>query len=190
MLEPLFRLLKRANLLIMDRFPAHDAPAGKVTVPLPGEIIDGKYRVEKILGEGGMGVVLAAHHELLDQRVAVKVLTATDEKSISRFSFEARSTARLKSEHVARVMDVGALPGGAPFMVMEYLEVCDLGELHHLHGRLPAEEAVGCVMQAFDGLSQAHGIGIVHRDLKPANLFRAVQPARRSTSVSWTLRTD
>jgi len=164
----------------MARFPAEDVPAGKVTVPLPGEVIDGKYRVEKVLGEGGMGVVLAAHHELLDQRVAVKVLTATDERSMSRFSFEARSTARLKSEHVARVMDVGALPGGAPFIVMEYLEGCDLEELLHLHGRLPVEEAVGYILQALDGLSQAHGIGIVHRDLKPANLFLAIQPSGTS----------
>jgi serine/threonine-protein kinase len=146
-------------------------------VPRPGEIIEGKYRVEKILGEGGMGVVLAAHHELLDQRVAVKVLTATDEKAISRFSFEAQSTARLKSEHVARVMDVGALPGGAPFMVMEYLEGCDLEELLQLNGPLPIQEAVGYVLQALEGLSQAHGLGIVHRDLKPANLFLAVHPS-------------
>jgi serine/threonine protein kinase len=146
-------------------------------VPRPGEIIEGKYRVEKILGEGGMGVVLAAHHELLDQRVAVKVLTATDEKAISRFSFEARSTARLKSEHVARVMDVGSLPGGEPFMVMEYLEGCDLEELLQLNGPLPVQEAVGYVLQALEGLSQAHGLGIVHRDLKPANLFLAVHPS-------------
>jgi serine/threonine protein kinase len=161
----------------MDRLPARDAPAGETSVPRPGDIIEGKYRVEKILGEGGMGVVLAAHHELLDQRVAVKVLTATDEKAISRFSFEARSTARLKSEHVARVMDVGALPGGAPFMVMEYLEGCDLEELLHLNGPMQVQEAVGYVLQALEGLSQAHGLGIVHRDLKPANLFLAVHPS-------------
>jgi len=123
-----------------------------------------------------MAVVLAAHHELLDQRVAVKVLTATDEKAISRFSFEAQSTARLKSEHVARVMDVGTLPSGAPFMVMEYLEGCDLEELLKLNGPLPVAEAVGYVLQALEGLSQAHGLGIVHRDLKPANLFLAVHP--------------
>jgi serine/threonine-protein kinase len=151
-----------------------------MTLPAPGDVIEGKYRVEKVLGEGGMGMVLAAHHELLDQRVAVKVLTATDEKSISRFSFEVQSTARLKSEHVARVMDVGVLPGGAPFMVMEYLEGCDLEELLKLNGHLPVQEAVGYVLQALDGLSQAHGIGIVHRDLKPANLFLAVQPSGAS----------
>ncbi|MGO9838899.1 MAG: protein kinase domain-containing protein [Polyangiaceae bacterium] len=161
----------------MDRLPAQGVPAAETSVPRPGDLIEGKYRVEKILGEGGMGVVLAAHHELLDQRVAVKVLTATDEKAISRFSFEARSTARLKSEHVARVMDVGALPGGAPFMVMEYLEGCDLEELLHLNGPMQVEEAVGYVLQALEGLSQAHGLGIVHRDLKPANLFLAVHPS-------------
>jgi serine/threonine protein kinase len=173
-------LFKNANLFIMARSPASSAPNGEVAVPRPGEIIEGKYRVEKVLGEGGMAVVLAAHHELLDQRVAVKVLTATDERAISRFSFEAQSTARLKSEHVARVMDVGALPGGAPFMVMEYLEGCDLEELLKLHGSLPVEEAVGYVLQALEGLAQAHGLGIVHRDLKPANLFLAVHPSGAS----------
>jgi len=148
-----------------------------VRVPSVGETIEGKYRVERVLGEGGMGVVLAAHHELLDQRVAVKILTATDEKAIARFSFEAQSTARLKSEHVARVMDVGALPGGAPFMVMEYLEGCDLDELLRLNGPMPVQEAVGYVLQALEGLSQAHGLGLIHRDLKPANLFLAVDPS-------------
>jgi serine/threonine protein kinase len=157
--------------------PARGASKAQVAVPRPGEIIEGKYRVEKVLGEGGMAVVLAAHHELLDQRVAVKVLTATDERAISRFSFEAQSTARLKSEHVARVMDVGSLPDGAPFMVMEYLEGCDLEELLGLNGSLPVDEAVGYVLQALEGLAQAHGLGIVHRDLKPANLFLAVHPS-------------
>jgi serine/threonine-protein kinase len=145
-------------------------------VPKPGEIIDGKYRVESVLGEGGMGVVLAAHHELLEQRVAVKVLTSSDKQALMRFSLEAKATAQLKSEHVARVMDVGALPSGAPFIVMEYLEGCDLGELLKLQGRLGVTDAVGYVMEALDGLAQAHALDIIHRDLKPANLFLAVQP--------------
>ncbi len=151
-----------------------------VKVPRPGEVIEGKYRVEKVLGEGGMGVVLAAHHELLDQKVAVKVLTATDPKAMSRFSLEAKATAQLKSEHVARIMDVGVLPDGAPFMVMEYLEGCDLEELLRLNGRLPVEETVGYVIDALDGLAQAHALEIIHRDIKPANLFLAVQTSGTS----------
>jgi serine/threonine protein kinase len=161
--------------------PSGPAPgAAVVRVPRPGEVIEGKYRVEKILGEGGMGVVLAAHHELLDQKVAVKVLTATDPKAMSRFSLEAKATAQLKSEHVARVMDVGVLPDGAPFMVMEYLEGCDLEELLRLNGRLPVEETVGYVIDALDGLAQAHALEIIHRDIKPANLFLAVQTSGTS----------
>jgi eukaryotic-like serine/threonine-protein kinase len=144
-------------------------------VPKPGEVIEGKYRIEKVLGEGGMGVVLAAHHELLDQPVAVKVLTSSDPRAMSRFSLEAKATAQLKSQHVARVMDVGVLPDGAPFMVMEYLEGCNLEELLRLHKRLPVEEAVGYVLDALDGLAQAHALEIVHRDLKPANLFLAAE---------------
>jgi serine/threonine-protein kinase len=123
-----------------------------------------------------MGVVLAAHHELLDRRVAVKVLTVRDRKGVSRFLREARSAACLNSPHVARVMDVGALRSGAPFIVMEYLEGCDLEQLLKSRRRLPMEEAVGYVLQACEGLAQAHAVGIVHRDLKPANLFLTVQP--------------
>jgi serine/threonine protein kinase len=166
----------------MDRPSAQStatAPA-TVQVPKPGDVIEGKYRVEKVLGEGGMGVVLAAHHELLDQRVAVKVLTSSDEKAMSRFSLEAKATAQLKSEHVARVMDVGVLPSGAPFMVMEYLEGCDLEELLRLNARLPVEETVGYMLDALDGLAQAHALEIIHRDLKPANLFLAVQASGTS----------
>src|SRR5258708_20469559 len=137
-----------ARLLALAAAPA---PA-RAQVPQAGEIIEGKYRVEKVLGEGGMGVVLAAHHELLDQRVAVKVLTSSDPKAMSRFSLEAKATAQMKSEHVARVMDVGALPSGAPFMVMEYLEGCDLGELLRLNARLPVQPPAGYLLAALHGL--------------------------------------
>jgi serine/threonine-protein kinase len=166
----------------MDRRLAQpqDSASSTVQVPKPGEVIEGKYRIEKVLGGGGMGVVLAAHHELLDQRVAVKVLTSSDQKAMSRFSLEAKATAQLKSEHVARVMDVGTLPNGAPFMVMEYLEGCDLEELLRLHRRLPVEETVGYMLDAADGLAQAHALEIIHRDLKPANLFLAVQTSGTS----------
>jgi serine/threonine-protein kinase len=136
----------------------------------------GKYRVERLLGQGGMGAVFAASHELLGQRVAVKVLlsdVAGSPEGQQRFLNEARAAARLDSEHVARVMDVGMLEGGLPYMVLEYLEGGDLAQALEAHGKLPVAEAVDYLIQTCEALAQAHGAGIVHRDLKPSNLFLA-----------------
>jgi serine/threonine-protein kinase len=154
-----------------------NAPAGDDS----GELIAGKYRVERVIGEGGMGTVLAARHELLDVRVAVKVLSAelTHQPGIiARFLREARAVARLKSEHVARVMDVGTLDEGQPFIVMELLEGEDL---ERRIGRAPLSvtEAATFILQTLEAMSQAHAIGIVHRDLKPANLFITTTPDGR-----------
>jgi eukaryotic-like serine/threonine-protein kinase len=140
----------------------------------PGQILAGKYRVERVLGEGGMGVVIAAHHLHLDKRVALKFLrpeVAANREIVARFSNEARSAARIQSEHVARVLDVGVLDDGSPYMVMEYLEGTDLAGLIKQHGRIPGPEAIEYVLQACEALAEAHVAGIVHRDLKPANLF-------------------
>lgn len=142
----------------------------------PGSLLAGKYRVERILGEGGMGVVVAARHEVLGQRVALKFLRQhlTAEQSIvARFLREARMAARIQSEHVARILDVGTLEGGAPFMVMEYLEGRDLGEVLRDGGPMPIAEALDYVLQACEAIAEAHKLGIVHRDLKPSNLFLA-----------------
>jgi serine/threonine protein kinase len=139
----------------------------------PGDVIAGKFRVERVLGEGGMGYVVAARHLQLGQMVALKFMReeicTADYKS--RFLREARNTVRLKSKHVSRVLDVGALDDGAPYMVMEYLEGTDLSELLHKRGPLPAHEACEYILQACEAIAEAHGHGIVHRDLKPANLF-------------------
>lgn len=146
---------------------------------LPGDIVAGKYRVDRQIGAGGMGVVLAATHlDLLETR-ALKFLSEAaleDAESVERFLREARAASRLKSEHVARVYDVGRLPTGMPFMVMEYLEGVDLGAMLKTSGRLPVPIAVNYVLQASEGLAEAHAAGIVHRDLKPANLFLTAQP--------------
>jgi tRNA A-37 threonylcarbamoyl transferase component Bud32 len=126
-----------------------------------------------------MGVVLAAWHLELQQRVAVKVARAEAMRQSDvreRFSREARAAASLKSQHVVRVIDVGALPDSTPYMVMEYLDGNDLARELELRTRLPIEEAVGYVLQAIEALAEAHSHGIVHRDLKPANLFLAFQP--------------
>ncbi len=140
----------------------------------PGQILAGKFRVERVLGEGGMGVVLAAHHLHLDKRVALKFLrpeVAANREIVARFSNEARSSGKIQSEHVARVLDVGVLDDGSPYMVMEYLEGTDLAVLIKQRGSLPGPEAIEFVLQACEALAEAHVAGIVHRDLKPANLF-------------------
>jgi serine/threonine protein kinase len=140
----------------------------------PGEMLAGKYRVERVLGRGGMGIVLAAKHVQLDEHVAIKLMlpeVALNSDAVARFVREARAAAKIKSEHVARVSDVGVLDGGRPYMVMEYLEGSDLGALLTERGRIPAEEAVEYVLQACEAIAEAHALGIVHRDLKPSNLF-------------------
>jgi len=140
----------------------------------PGQILAGKYRVERVLGEGGMGVVLAAHHLHLDKRVALKFLrpeVAANRELVARFANEARSAGKIQSEHVARVLDVGVLDDGSPYMVMEYLEGTDLAGLIRQRKGLPGPEAIEYVLQACEALAEAHVAGIVHRDLKPANLF-------------------
>jgi serine/threonine-protein kinase len=139
-----------------------------------GDVLAGKYRIDKILGAGGMGVVVAAHHIQLDERVALKFLlpeSLGNQDVIARFIREARAAVKIKSEHVARVSDVGTLPNGAPYIVMEYLEGGDLADWLRLRGALPIEQAIDFVLQACLAVAEAHRLGIVHRDLKPANLF-------------------
>ena len=148
-------------------------------MPKVGDVIAGKYRLEQVAGEGGMGIVYAAEHLVLRQRVAVKVLlpdAATSELVVERFAREAQAAARITSEHVARVMDAGSTATGAPFLVMEYLEGCDLEELLSVEGPLPLTEVVDYLLQALEALAHAHAVGLVHRDIKPANLFLACRP--------------
>lgn len=121
-----------------------------------------------------MGVVVSAYHLHLDEHVAIKFLlpqVLADAEAVGRFSREARAAVKIKSEHVARVIDVGTLDTGSPYMVMEYLEGEDLGALVQRHGPLAVPDAVDYVLQASEALAEAHSLGIVHRDLKPANLF-------------------
>jgi serine/threonine protein kinase len=148
-----------------------DLPSG---IPTAGDVLSGKYEIERVLGMGGMGVVLAARHVTLGQRVAVKLLlpqVAKLPEAAQRFLREARASTNLRSEHVARVLDVGTLDNGAPYMVMEYLEGRDLHQLASTQSPLPIAPSVEYVLQAAEALAEAHSVGIVHRDLKPANLF-------------------
>jgi eukaryotic-like serine/threonine-protein kinase len=142
----------------------------------PGDILAGKYRVDRVLGVGGMGVVVQATHMQLEQRVALKFMLPAAMASAEvagRFLREARLAVKLRSEHVAKVMDVGTLESGSPYIVMEYLEGTDLDQLLKKHGPLPFADAAEYVIQACDAIAEAHALGIVHRDLKPANLFLA-----------------
>src|SRR6188768_2962187 len=139
-----------------------------------GHVLAGKYRIERVLGQGGMGVVVAATHLQLGERVALKFLLPQaihNPEAVERFAREARAAVKIKSEHVARVSDVGLLESGAPYMVMEYLEGYDLSTWLQQRGPLPVEQAVEFILQACEAIAEAHALGIVHRDLKPANLF-------------------
>jgi serine/threonine protein kinase len=143
-----------------------------------GTILVGKYRVLKMLGSGGMGEVVAARHEALRQNVAIKVMHAdalSDTNAVKRFLREARAAAQLRSDHATRIYDVGQLPGGAPFLVMEYLEGADLATVSN-NRLLDVDDAVDYILQATEAIGEAHSLGLVHRDIKPANLFLARLP--------------
>ena len=141
-------------------------------------MVAGKFRVERLIGQGGMGAVYAAEHLILRQRVALKLVvgeaSARDEV-VRRFFDEARAASLIQSEHIARVIDVGRTETGVLYMVLEYLEGADLARLAR-DERIPAAAVVDYVLQALDALAHAHALGVVHRDLKPANIFLARAP--------------
>ncbi len=149
-----------------------------MTEPLwQGDTFAGKYRVETILGKGGMGLVLGARHLGLDEPVAIKVLLpeiAAMPDMVERFLREGRTASKVKSEHVVRIMDVDVLPGpGVPYIVMERLEGEDLASAFNRRAPLPVGEVLRWILEACEAIAEAHALGIVHRDLKPGNLFLA-----------------
>lgn len=146
---------------------------------MPGQILVGKYRVERQIGRGGMGIVFAATHLQLEHLVAIKVLRRDlleDDKALGRLLSEARAAAKIRSEHVARVLDVGTLESGSPFIVMEYLDGEDLADLLDRQGALEVTQAVQFLLQSCEALAEVHAAEMVHRDLKPGNLFVAKLP--------------
>ena len=156
-------------------------PASRL--PAVGDVLAGKYRLLDVLGRGGMGIVFEAHHELLDRRVAIKVLAPEvlgNHEAVTRFLNEARAAARITSDRVVQVLDVGLLADGLPFMVMERLEGLDLAQLLHNQGPIAVEDVVDLLLEGLEGVAHAHFEGIVHRDLKPSNLFLARRPDRTS----------
>jgi serine/threonine-protein kinase len=139
-----------------------------------GTIIDGKYRLDKLLGEGGMGSVYAATHVFMDKHVAVKLIhseLAHIEEVAKRFEREARSSSRLSSPHCITVTDFGKTENGELFLVMEILKGEELDEKIKKRGALPAAKAINITIQILKGLAHAHSKGVIHRDLKPENIF-------------------
>jgi serine/threonine protein kinase len=144
--------------------------------PEPGEIIDGKYRIESLLGIGGMGAVAKATHLLRRASVALKFMSplyTSFPGAADRFVNEAVAASRITSDHVVQIFDVGKLADGTPYLVMEYLEGLDLAQLLARDGRpgLPIQRALHFTMQILRALEAAHGAEIVHRDMKPSNCF-------------------
>src|SRR5688572_17629803 len=160
---------------------SHVTPASTpaVGIPLvmpfsPGDVIADKYEIIKVIGSGGMGYVVSATHVELGHQVALKFLRPellVHRDLVARFVKEARTAVMIKSEHVARVFDVGTLPEAGPFIAMELLEGQDLGRVVSERGALPMEAAIDYILQACEALATAHSLGIVHRDIKPENLF-------------------
>jgi serine/threonine-protein kinase len=148
-------------------------------LPAVGDVFAGKYAIEAIVGRGGMGVVLAARHLELDERVAIKLILSEDgPKSadfVARFVREAKLASKIKNEHVVRVIDVARLESGEPYIVMELLEGQDLSDILAERGPFPVDQAALFLLQACEAIAEAHALGIVHRDLKPANMFLTVR---------------
>jgi serine/threonine protein kinase len=153
---------------------------GQVPEKLPevddylGKVVSGKYRIEKLIGVGSMGMVFSANHIELDERVAIKSIRAEIQQIpgiVSRFAREAKATARLKNAHIARVMDAGVSELLGPYIVMEYLDGKTLYDVLTAKGPFDVRQAVFYILQALEALASAHAMDIVHRDIKPENLF-------------------
>jgi serine/threonine-protein kinase len=148
----------------------------------PGTVLAGRYRVERTVGQGSMGIVVEATDLTLQMRVALKVMSperANNEEARKRFVREAQAVLKLTNEHVTRMYEVGSLADGVPFLVMEYL----VGNtLEHLlfssNGPLPVDVVLDWSLQALEGLAEAHRLGFVHRDVKPENLFLHEPPGQ------------
>jgi serine/threonine protein kinase len=149
-------------------------------VPSVGDVLDGRYRIDAVIGRGGTSIVYRATHVMLEQECALKVLSPAAARvpdNAARLAWEARVTARLRSQHVARVLDAGtSTESGLPYLAMELLKGEDLAAVLASRGRLPVRSACSCIASACEALATAHARGIVHRDLKPANLFLARGP--------------
>jgi serine/threonine-protein kinase len=144
-----------------------------------GQVLAGRYRIGKSLGRGCMGEVVAAEQIHLKERVAIKFMMSErcqDQDAVLRFLQEARAVRKIQSEHVVRVTDAAVRDDGVPYLVMEHLDGIDLGAKLARSKRVPLPDAASWIIQACEGIGEAHRMGIVHRDLKPANLFLVDRP--------------
>ncbi|MFZ5891969.1 MAG: serine/threonine-protein kinase [Myxococcota bacterium] len=140
----------------------------------PGELIDGKYLVQRLIGRGGMGAVYEGRHTLVERRVAIKVVfdeVAASDSGASRFEREVRAAGRIGNDHILEIYDVGALPNGTRYMVSEFLDGEALSARLARQGPLPPQVIGHLMLQLLTGLAAAHHVGILHRDLKPDNIF-------------------
>ena len=140
----------------------------------PGQVIDGKYRIAKMIGEGGMGAVYLGENVRINRKVAIKVLHASytgNEEVMQRFEREAQAAGRIGNDHILEVLDIGQLPDGDHFIIMEFLDGEPLSGRIKSRGRLMPREAAPIIRQVLEGLGAAHAAGIIHRDLKPDNIF-------------------
>lgn len=171
-----------AELVLDDELVFDDAPRRSMLrraedrpeqIVQEGEVLAGKYRVERVPGRSGLGVVVQVRHMELAQEVTLKFLVpdaCAYPEFVQRFVREARAAVKIQGEHVARVTDVGRLESGAPYMVREFLRGPDLAEVVKVRGRIPIEEAVDYIIQACEGVAEGHALGVVHRNLKPTSL--------------------
>jgi eukaryotic-like serine/threonine-protein kinase len=169
----------RASAVAADASPLDPrvVPVSPVAI---GEVVAGKYRIDGVIGFGGMGIVCAATHLELHTSIAIKFVRperGVDDRAVTRFLTEARAAAQLRSQHACRVMDCGRLDTGVPYIVMEQLVGSDLRGLMDRSGALPLADAVTYALQACEALAEAHSKHIVHRDVKPENLFLAEGPS-------------
>jgi len=140
----------------------------------PGQVLDGKYRIVRLIGEGGMGAVFEGENVRIQRRVAIKVVHAayaSDSGVMARFQREAQAAGRIGNDHILEVLDLGALPDGSQYMVLEFLDGEPLSKRIERRGRMTPQELTPLLLQMLKGLGAAHGAGIFHRDLKPDNLF-------------------
>ncbi|MFO0614648.1 MAG: serine/threonine-protein kinase [Polyangiaceae bacterium] len=152
----------------------------------PGETLDGKYRITRQIGEGGMGAVYAAENTRVRKTVAVKVLHKGGggvADAVARFEREAQAAGQIGSDHIVEVYDLGTTPDGERFMVMEYLDGESLRDRFKKGSVVPPSAIVPLVLQLLDGLAAAHAAEIVHRDLKPDNIFILKEKAGRPDFV-------
>lgn len=139
-----------------------------------GDTIDGKYKIVSLLGEGGMGAVYEGENIRIHRKVAIKILhsnVAESDDAVQRFEREAQAAGRIGSEHIVEVLDLGELPGGDRYMVMEFLDGVALNDRIKSSGRMSPQATASIIIDMLEGLKAAHAAGIIHRDLKPDNVF-------------------